>query len=70
MMSVFLKMAGVNAEYFRVIMNYLSTGIQKYARKRIQHDFEGTVQFMEWSHGMESWSGAMEWSFGVDFGVE
>ena len=25
---------------------------------------------MEWSHGVESWSGAMEWSFGVDFGVQ
>ena len=25
---------------------------------------------MEWSHGVESWSGVMEWSLGVDFGVE
>ena len=25
---------------------------------------------MAWSHGVESWGGAMEWSFGVDFGVE
>ena len=25
---------------------------------------------MDWSHGVESWSGVMEWSFGVDFGVE
>ena len=25
---------------------------------------------MEWSKGVESWSGVMEWSFGVDFGVE
>ena len=25
---------------------------------------------MEWSHGVESWSGVMEWSFGVDCGVE
>ena len=25
---------------------------------------------MEWSHDVESWSGAIEWSLGVDFGVE
>ena len=25
---------------------------------------------MAWSHGVESWGGATEWSFGVDFGVE
>ena len=25
---------------------------------------------MEWSLGVEPWSGAMEWSLGVDFGVE
>ena len=30
----------------------------------------GTVLSMEWSHRVKSWSGAMEWSFGVDLGVE
>ena len=25
-----------------------------------------TVYFIEWSHGLESWIGAMEWSIGVD----
>ena len=27
---------------------------------------KGTVYFMEWSLGLESWIGAMEWSIGVD----
>ena len=32
---------------------------------------EGTVLYsMEWSHGVGPWSGVLEWSFGVDFGVE
>ena len=26
-----------------------------------------TVYSMEWSHGLKSWIGAMEWSIGVDF---
>ena len=26
----------------------------------------GSVYFMEWSHGLESWIGVMEWSIGVD----
>ena len=25
---------------------------------------KGTVYFMEWSHGVESWSGVIEWSLG------
>ena len=27
----------------------------------------GSGLSMEWSNGVESWKGAMEWSFGVDF---
>ena len=25
---------------------------------------------MEWSHGVESWSGVMEWSLEANFGVD
>ena len=25
----------------------------------------GIVYFMEWSHGLESWSGVLEWIIGV-----
>ena len=28
--------------------------------------FPGTVYFIEWSHGVESWIGVMEWSIGVN----
>ena len=27
---------------------------------------QGTVYFMEWSHGLESWNGVMEWSTGMN----
>ena len=30
----------------------------------------GSMLFMGCSHGVESWSEAMEWGRGVDFGVE
>ena len=26
--------------------------------------WNGTVYFMEWSHGVESWRGVIEWSLG------
>ena len=37
----------------------------------LQIIFEGTVYFMEWSHGLESWigaiwSGVLEWILGVE----
>ena len=43
MMTVFFKIAGVNAEYFMVLVSFLfsSADSQNYARKRIQHEFEG-----------------------------
>ena len=28
------------------------------------YQISGTVYFMEWSHGVESWSGVIEWSLG------
>ena len=34
--------------------------------KTRQHQNQGTVYFMEWSHGLESWTGVMEWSIRVD----
>ena len=30
----------------------------------------GTVYFMEWSHGVESWSGVIKWSLGANVGAD
>ena len=41
--SVFVKMVSLNAEFFKVTINYSSTDTQKYARKRIHHEFEERI---------------------------
>ena len=33
----------------------------------VNRNFFRAVYFMEWSHGLESWIGAKEWSIVVDF---
>ena len=41
--STFVKMAGVNVDCFKVKLNLSIDGTQKYARKRLQHEFEGGI---------------------------
>ena len=40
-MKKVFKMA--NKEYFKVRLNFSNTGTQRYARKRIHHEFEETI---------------------------
>ena len=58
MMPVFFKMAGVNAEYLKVTMGLFKRWHLKYARQRIQHEFEERMEksvpwVTVWHHSAE-----------------
>ena len=45
--------------------DHITTGTKQLQMSFYKFDNKlGTVYFMEWSHGVESWSGVIEWSLG------